>query len=250
MAEGQSKSGDPLPREEDTAAVDETVSFRVVWKKNNYDVTFPLDQKASKLKEHIQKLTSIPPSMMKLMYKGLVKDDKTLRELKVTAGAKMMLVGSTINDVITVQPPSADEVKKLRAESADPPTEPLSEQKEHKKIIEKGIPEDVHPGIKNKNEPLPADAISGMLNKHGSKVRLHFRLQQEQLWIGTKERTEKLPLGSVRKIVSEPIKGHEEYHIMALQLGPTELSRYWIYWVPAQYVEAIKDSILGGWQYF
>ena len=28
------------------------------------------------------------------------------------------------------------------------------------------------------------------------------------------ERTEKLPLGSVRKIVSEPIKGHEEYHIM------------------------------------
>ena len=40
------------------AAVDETVSFRVVWKKNNYDVTFPLDQKASKLKEHIQKLTS------------------------------------------------------------------------------------------------------------------------------------------------------------------------------------------------
>ena len=52
---------------------------------------------------------------------GLVKDDKTLRELKVTAGAKMMLVGSTINDVITVQPPSADEVKKLRAESAGTP---------------------------------------------------------------------------------------------------------------------------------
>jgi hypothetical protein len=38
--------------------------------------------------------------------------------------------------------------------------------------------------------------------------------------------------------------------LQALQLGPTELSRYWIYWVPANYVEAIKDSILGKWQYF
>ena len=33
------------------------MNFRVVWKKRNYDVTFPLDQKALKLKEHIQKLT-------------------------------------------------------------------------------------------------------------------------------------------------------------------------------------------------
>ena len=35
----------------------EQVSFKVVWKKNNYNVTFPLDQKALKLKEHIQTLT-------------------------------------------------------------------------------------------------------------------------------------------------------------------------------------------------
>ena len=35
----------------------ETVSFRVIWKKNNYDVTFGLDKKASQLKEHIQTLT-------------------------------------------------------------------------------------------------------------------------------------------------------------------------------------------------
>ncbi len=28
------------------------------------------------------------------------------------------------------------------------------------------------------------------------------------------ERTEKVPLSSIKKIVSEPIKGHEEYYIM------------------------------------
>ena len=43
--------------------------------------------------------------MQKLMFKGLMKDDKTLRELKVNNGAKLMLVGSTITDVLEVTKP-------------------------------------------------------------------------------------------------------------------------------------------------
>lgn len=39
------------------------------------------------------------------MFKGLVKDDKTLRELKVTKGAKFMLVGSKLDDVLEVNKP-------------------------------------------------------------------------------------------------------------------------------------------------
>lgn len=53
-----------------------------------------------------------------------------------------------------------------------------------------------------------------MLNKHGGKVRLTFKLESDQLWLSTKERTEKLPMGSIKNIVSEPIADHEEYHIM------------------------------------
>ena len=48
---------------------------------------------------------------------GLVKDEKTLRELKVSTGAKMMVVGSTIDDVMTVQPPSAKELKQIQSET-------------------------------------------------------------------------------------------------------------------------------------
>ena len=143
------------------------------------------------------------------------------------------------------------------------------------------------PGILGIKEHLPTQPLSGMLNKHGGKVRLTFKLENDQVWIGkylifhyknvyvvilfphnqkenntittlilsnnvlgTKERTEKLPLNSIKNVVSEPIDGHKEYHIVALQLGPTEASRYWIYWVPAQYVDAIKDCILGKWQLF
>ncbi|KAK3705208.1 hypothetical protein QZH41_013999 [Actinostola sp. cb2023] len=128
--------------------------------------------------------------------------------------------------------------------------EPICKQKMHKKVLDKGKPDDVIPGIKNRKESLPNVPLSGMYNKYGSKVRLTFKLELDQLWLGTKERTEKIPMGSIKNVVSEAIEGHEEYHILAIQLGPTEASRYWVYWVPAQYVNAIKDTILGKWQPF
>ena len=66
------------------------------------------------------------------------------------------------------------------------PKQSLSEAKEHKKIIEKGVPEDVTPGVKHRNDPLPAQSLSGLVNKYGSKVRLFFKKDLDQLWIGTK----------------------------------------------------------------
>ena len=33
-------------------------------------------------------------------------------------------------------------------------------------------------------------------------------------YIGTKERTEKISMSSIKTIVNEPIEGHEEYHIL------------------------------------
>lgn len=112
-------------------------------------------------------------------------------------------------------------------------------------MIEKGKPDDAMVALKHVKAPLPREPLSGMINRYGGKVRLTFKLELDQLWIGTKERTEKVNMQTIRAIVSEPIEGHEEYHVMAIQLGSTEQSRYWIYWVPAQYVDAIKDAILG-----
>jgi len=39
------------------------------------------------------------------MIKGLAKDDQTLREAGVVAGAKVMLVGSKLDDVMSVAAP-------------------------------------------------------------------------------------------------------------------------------------------------
>ncbi|XP_048762513.1 ubiquitin domain-containing protein UBFD1-like isoform X2 [Ostrea edulis] len=228
----------------------ETVDFKIVYNKQKYDVTFPTHETVAKLKAHVQTLTGVPSAMQKIMYKGLAKDESTLKDLKVTKGAKIMVVGSTLNDVLSVSKPSPQELQEAAKASAAT-KEPLSQQKEHKRVLDKhGKPDDVPVGIKNMKEPLPHTPLSGMYNKSGGKVRLTFKLEVDQLWLGTKERTEKIPMNSIKAVVSEAIKDHEEYHMLGIQLGPTEASRYWIYWVPAQYVDAIKDTILGKWQYF
>ena len=51
---------------------EDTVQFRVVWKKRNYEVTFPLDHKVAKLKEHIQQLTGVFHVAMVMMYVAMV----------------------------------------------------------------------------------------------------------------------------------------------------------------------------------
>ena len=48
----------------------------------------------------------------------MMKDELTLRKHKVVEGCKMMVVGSTLNDVMTVMPPSTslEETKPERCE--------------------------------------------------------------------------------------------------------------------------------------
>ncbi|XP_018563513.1 ubiquitin domain-containing protein UBFD1-like [Anoplophora glabripennis] len=224
------------------------IEVKVIYNKKKYDVSAASNLTISDFKKQLQGLLGVPDSMQKLMYKGLLQDNQTIASSGITKGSKIMLVGSTLNDVLAVSSVSKEDVVEM--EKAASTKEPLCKQKIHRKVLDKGIPEDVMPGIKNLKEGLPPVPLSGMLNKHGGKVRLTFKLESDQLWLSTKERTEKLPMGSIKSVVSEPIENHEEYHVMGLQLGPTEASRYWIYWVPAQYVDAIKDAVLGKWQYF
>ncbi|XP_051789929.1 ubiquitin domain-containing protein UBFD1 isoform X2 [Erpetoichthys calabaricus] len=226
----------------------EMVELKIIWNKNKYDLKMPIDGTGANLKERIHSLTGLPPAMQKVMYKGLLPEDKTLRDIKLTNGAKIMVVGSTINDVLAVNTPKEVIQQEVKAEETK--KEPICRQKQHRKVLDKGKPDDIMPSIKGGKERLPTVPLSGMYNKSGGKVRLTFKLEQDQLWIGTKERTEKVPMGSIKNVVNEPIEGHEDYHMMAFQLGPTEASYYWVYWVPTQYVDAIKDTVLGKWQYF
>jgi len=239
---------EPSTTETPSEETHEVIEVKVVYNKNKYDVSAPANTTIADFKKQLQGLLGVPDSMQKLMYKGLLQDNQSLASVGITKGAKIMLVGSTLNDVLAVSSVTKQDVAEL--EKAANVKEPLCKQKIHRKVLDKGLPEDVMPGIKDLKESLPPIPLSGMLNKQGGKVRLTFKLEADQLWLSTKERTEKLPMGSIKNVVSEAIEGHEEYHIMGLQLGPTEASRYWVYWVPAQYIDAIKDVVLGKWQQY
>ncbi|RXN16099.1 hypothetical protein ROHU_027707 [Labeo rohita] len=216
LADGESTSAQPaaVSNGEESDEGKEMVDVKIIWNKNKYDLKIPLDGTGAKLKEKIHTLTGLPPAMQKVMYKGLLPEDKTLREIKVTNGAKIMVVGSTINDVLAVNTPK--EVIQQEVKAEENKKEPLCRQKQHRKVLDKGKPDDVMPSIKGAKERLPTVPLSGMYNKSGGKVRLTFKLEQDQLWIGTKERTEKIPMGSIKNVVTEPIEGHEDYHMMCL----------------------------------
>jgi len=239
------KEEGPIQEEPITEEVVGTLlKFVVMFNRKKHNITWDETSSIELLKEHIESLTTVPKKMQKLIFKVQLKDTQTLAEAKITNGTKVMLLGTAEKEVLSAN-------KKFKAETGGTVTastttkkQPLCEQKLHKRIVDQGKPDDAMPAYVNGTEALPRVAVTGMKNKAGNKVRLTFKLTADEVWISTKERTEKVGMSSIRSIVFEPIKGHEEYHIMGFGVGTTESSRYWIYWVPAQYVKAIKSTIM------
>ncbi|XP_075559811.1 uncharacterized protein LOC142591370 [Dermacentor variabilis] len=169
-------------------------------------------------------------------------DNKSLRDSGLSENSKILLVGSTVRDLDAVLPP-----KPQKSSQTSPllKREPFCKQARHRAIIDDGVPDDAYPGIANFHDNLPNGPITGMLNSQKQKVRLTLRLAEDQFWISTKETTEKYSMSKALAVVSQPIEGHEEYHIMCIMTGMFS-EVVWLYWVPAQFVRAIKRAILGG----
>uniref|UniRef100_A0A8D8RU30 Ubiquitin domain-containing protein UBFD1 n=1 Tax=Cacopsylla melanoneura TaxID=428564 RepID=A0A8D8RU30_9HEMI len=239
----EKSSAEHVEKKEEASSDDKIISFTVIYSKQKCDVKISENSTVLQLKTHLEPIIGVPQGLQKIMFKGLAKNGQTLKSLGITNNTKVMVVGSKLNDVLNLATvPSAEEQQALQEVKVN--KEPWCRQKMHRTVLDKGLPDDVMPGILNTKEPLPPCPLSGMLNKAGGKLRITFRLELDELWLGTKERTEKIRMSSIKSVLSEPIEGQEQYHIMALQLGTTEASRYWIYYVPAQYVDSIKHIIL------
>ena len=95
----------------------EKVDFKVVYNKKKYDIVFGLDDTVGALKVHLANIIDVPSTMQKIMIKGLAKDEMTLRKLGVVKGSKVMVVGSTLNDVLEVaKKPTVQQMKAAEAE--------------------------------------------------------------------------------------------------------------------------------------
>jgi len=237
-------SSSTLTSTSETPTSGEMVKLTITFKKQTFPMERPLDEKLGDFRQVVAKDTGVAAGLQKLMWKGLMKDDtKTLRELGVKDGVKIMLVGSSIEDVMsTATAPPPTEVKEEKSEEVS--KEPLCEQTQHKKIVEKGLPEGAEPGIKGRNDSLPSTPLHDIYNNVGVKVRLTFKMFTQELWVSSASSTQKVPFSSIRSVISEPIKGKEEYHIVVLQLGSSQTSKYYLYYVPCQYTRAIRTAIM------
>ena len=156
----EEEGGDSLPKvtekeeeesKESEQSSSEQIDFKIVYNKKKYDITFGLDDTVGQLKSHLQDVIGVPSAMQKILIKGLAKDEMSLRKLGVTRGAKVMVVGSTLSDVLEVaKKPTPQQLKEV--EEKEVKKESWSQQKQHKKVLEKGVPEDVMPGLKVENK--------------------------------------------------------------------------------------------------
>eukprot|EP01052_Picozoa_sp_SAG31_P005800 SAG31_NODE_260_length_18915_cov_3.432823_3_plen_153_part_00 len=84
--------------------------------------------------------------VVQLMFKGGMKDkDKTLEEIGVKSGIKIMMVGNKAENIkkLRVAPPPDNEG--TNAETAS--KTPLCQETKHKKVIDRGLPADAEKGI-------------------------------------------------------------------------------------------------------
>ncbi|KAK9819896.1 hypothetical protein WJX72_003746 [[Myrmecia] bisecta] len=227
----------------------DSVSFKLISGKTTTELSLPKSTTVAQLKERVHKEYGIPPEMQKIMFKGLLKDNNTLDEAGIKKASRVMVIGSRPADILAAATPAA--AAGAGADVWDPSEpkkqEPWCTETQHKKILDKGKPDDAQPGISGRQIALRDDqlVLGGMMNSQGTKVRLTFKPTTRELWIGSATSTQKVPYGMIRKIESQPIAGQEEYSILAVHLGETGTNRYWLYWVPSQYVAGIKMRLLG-----
>ncbi|KAJ3007012.1 Para-hydroxybenzoate--polyprenyltransferase, mitochondrial precursor (PHB:polyprenyltransferase), partial [Thoreauomyces humboldtii] len=201
----------------------------------------PLSSSVEQLKARVEELTGVHANMQKLLYKGQLKNESTLKQAGVLDGVKILLMASKVEDIVKLA--AAASTAPVIAAPMVVPKVPLSERPEHRKILDKGKPDDLEPGLFGRKLPLPAEGLRRMLTSRGDKCRLTFKLELDELHINTNERTQKVQMGAIKAVTSEPIKDHEEYHILILRLGPTEKSNVFFYWVPCQYVDSAKTNV-------
>ena len=78
----------------------EKVDIKVVFNKKKYEISFGLDDTIGALKVHLADIINVPNTMQKVMFKGLAKDEMSLRQVGVVKVSKVMVVGSTLSDLM------------------------------------------------------------------------------------------------------------------------------------------------------
>lgn len=229
----------------------EIVPIELKNNKNTYNFEFGAENTVLEMKKFIESYSNIPIKNQKLMFRGAMKDELTLKAsgLKSTSSNKIMLIGS---------PPELIENVQKNAAKSLAPTVWFPESKEvvkkwyelpkHARPLASGPPEGAITPILGEKRLLPADKqITHLLNSECEVVRVRFLKAQGVINISSTKYTEVIAYGSIVNVSSQPMQDYPGYHMMCLTAAR---STQYLYYVPEQFVEAIKDDILGKFVYY
>ena len=163
--------------EEDVTKISDPITFTVVYMKEKQEFTMSSSRTVQFLKNRLETKFGVQRTAQKLLYKGLPKDESTLKDWGLKSGAKVILMGSQTPDIVRVSLGESGLKESSKSEATLETKEPLSKQMPHRKVLEKGKPPDALAAFKNVTSNLPLEPLSGMYNKKGGKVRLTFKLE-------------------------------------------------------------------------
>ena len=216
-----SEATDQPPLKKSASNVPITLNIR--YKTQTFAVQCDLYDTLKDLKEKLDLLTNVEPSVQKLVNKSITsvkRDDATttLKDLNLVDGQTLLLVGATRSEVQSTSGLKSTGAKDSTDDSASASSkkEPLCKQTKHEKVLKLGSkmsllpsewadlcfsflgkPENAQIGIANTHDPLPT-SIDGlymsMLNQSGKKARLTFKIESDEIWINTGKRKIKAEL--------------------------------------------------------
>lgn len=159
----------------------ENVNITVSHGKTIYKIPLSPSSTVLDLKNELQTQSGIAASLQKLLAKGsMLKDDQQVSTFGEKT--KIILMASASKDIAKVAAAALSSIVSPVAPAAIE-IEYWAEKTEHAKILSKGLPPDVMPGIIGTKESLPERGIVGLWNSYGAKTRLTFKY--DELVIGT-----------------------------------------------------------------
>lgn len=220
------------------------MKITITYKKHANILDIPESFTVQQLKEEIvdyllqHQNLYIDADNVKLVFKGILKNDKTLEESKIVEGTKIMMIASEKTEIEKV---------KLQKAVHESVFEEVIEKEDwntitkHQSVIKMGIPANSEVS-KNGNCRLPLDGnIKNLRNNLGEIMRM--KIENARVYLSTNSGQMDFPFMTVSDIEAQEIKSFPGYSIIRLGLRP--VGCLFIYFVPNHYVGTIKENLLG-----
>ncbi|KAH7824536.1 putative Ubiquitin domain-containing protein UBFD1 [Monocercomonoides exilis] len=248
-------SSEEIPIEEHSEQLSQTnfkgeiIKFEIKAGKISYQIEFGAENTVLELKQYIEAASGIPVANQKLMFKGSMRNEATLTESGVLNGGKILCIGSLPSAIQLTKQKATETTASLEqileSEAKAKAEVPWCHEEKHRRVIMHGPPDGSISPESGKHSLPPSGQITGLMNSRCERIRIRFSAYERVMVILSDKGQEVLSYNKIRSVNSQPIEQYEGYFMMALKYGETDKHVKFIYFVPSQFVDAIKTTIIG-----